>query len=478
MANRFDIHIVAIDRFTKVLRNINKSGSEAIRPFSMMGPRLRALGKEMHLDKLGKGMQVVSRAAIGMSRSLGNALGPLEQMLGIGVGGGIVGALAAAAAGAMYMTTRVAQVGFETKRTARTVNLSTDELQRMRGAFKLFGLDTEAADGELQQFTQTMQDALTGRNPAALATLMRRGIGFKFKADGTIDARAMLGDVADSLKNIQSPGAQMKMATDLGLVKMLPLLREGATAMKNLEDEAERLGVVLGPEAIARADRFTESLNRMKVAAEGLGKSIATSLMPALTYMMDGLSDRVSGTGSQAEKGWLDRTLAWLPQHMIQQSAKDTARWLFGGPPVLNGGRIGEAGSVGGGPATSWRTGPRSWSGVIPGAASAPSAFKTNADMAKAVALTPEEQRRADDYDASAANLRELRAEIARQKAIGKPDNLANAAVLQQELNRITHIIVEFKNAPPGTSATVVPTAGDGQSPARIVYSMPTDVNP
>ena len=60
MANNFEVRVRAIDDFTKTFRNLNDQASRAVRPLVNVHRQVGMLAREMHLDKMAKGMGVVS----------------------------------------------------------------------------------------------------------------------------------------------------------------------------------------------------------------------------------------------------------------------------------------------------------------------------------------------------------------------------------------------------------------------------------
>jgi hypothetical protein len=73
-------------------------------------------------------------------------------------------------------------------RTAGLIGVSTDDLQRYRGAAKLAGVDSAVLTRSLATLGDTLQDAQFGRNPQALIILNRLGISIKRNASGVIDS--------------------------------------------------------------------------------------------------------------------------------------------------------------------------------------------------------------------------------------------------------------------------------------------------
>ncbi|MGN6518662.1 MAG: hypothetical protein ACTHK2_04470 [Dokdonella sp.] len=284
---RFEVQVVALDKFTKTFRNLNDQASRAARPLVNTHRQVAMLAKEMHLDTMAKGMGKVSSAALTMTRTIGLSLGPLESALGLAGGVGIVGALGAAAVGVAKLGVNFAASGFEIVRTSQAVGVSTKFLQRMRGAAKLAGVEVGAVDDTIRGLGDTLQNARFGRDPTAYAVLNRLGIGIPMK-NGQVDQEAALEGVERALARISDPHVRDALADALHIPReALPLLLQGADAVKALGDRAEKLGLEQGPDSLKWSVDFTNSLNRMKAAIEGVGNQIGASLGPAATSTFD-----------------------------------------------------------------------------------------------------------------------------------------------------------------------------------------------
>ncbi len=460
MANKFEVQVVALDRFTKTFRNLNNQASKAARPLVNVHRQVGALAKEMHLDKVAKGMGKVSDAAVTLTRTLGLSLGPLESVMGAG---GIVGAILAAGGAAVALGVRFASAGFEVARTAQRIGVTTNDLQRYRGAARLAGLDSDDMTAAIANLGDTLQDAKFGRNPLALQMLNKFGLAIHTNRDGTIDTIATMRELAGVLQQVADPHVRAIIAGAFGMKEALPLLLQGPEAIERLAKEAEKLGVVQGPAALQWSTDFTNSLNLMKVAIDGAANSMGSRLVPTLTKGLDYLTGRVNestsgGHGKAAGGGIADfflagpRFLGWLGSSMLHGNVPTTAaqRRVTGQITDAPGALAGSA------------------------AATAPAKADTGLSAAETRSLTdftPAEMARQQADEDSPENRRELMREIQRTR------DPAARAVLEGEMNKIDqrlHLEVTFKNAPPGTTATVKPVAENAYAPTRISYSLPS----
>lgn len=457
MANKFEVQIVALDRFTKTFRDLNNRASKTARPLVNVQRQIGALAREAHLDKVAKGLGRVSDAAVTVGRTLGVSLGPLESILGMGAAGGIVGAVGAAGVAAVALGARFASAGFEVSRTSQLIGVGERDLQRYRGAARLAGVDQDALTQSLANLGTTLQDARFGRNITALQMLGKFGLPIHTDNAGVVDSVKTMRELADVLHDVTDPHVRQVIADAFGVRDALPLLVQGSKAIDDLASKSEALGTTKGHEALQWSIDFTNSLNRMQEAIRGTSDTLGAKLVPSLTRGMDYLTQMTEKSDknrlSTAGQG------AW---DMITSGPR-FLRWL--GSTALHGNipTTEEQRRV-----TGTITGPMPGRG--PAAGGKDSNGLSTAEHASLDDFTPEERARQQANEQSAENRRQLMAEIARTRDPG------NRAILQGELNKLdgrVQVEVAFKNAPAGTTATARSTT-NAYVPTRISYAMPT----
>lgn len=464
MANKFEVQVVALDRFTKTFRNLNDRASKAVRPLTNVQRQVGALAKEMHLDKAAKGLGKVSDAAVNLTRTLGLSLGPLESVLGIGAAGGIVGGLLAAGGAALGLGVRFASIGFEVSRTAQKLGVTTAELQGYRGAARLAGLDADVATAAISSLGDTLQDAKWGRNPLALQMLNKFGLALHTNRDGVIDTMATMRDLSGVLQNVADPHVAARVARAFGLEDALPLLRQGPEAIDKLTKSANDLGIVAGPQALQWSVDFTNSLNHMKVAIDGAANGLGARLVPALTSVMDTVTKGIEVKGFAGGAQNLFLTAMYGPLGQLY------ANWLSSGPKPTTAAQRTVSGQIGG----PLQQGPYAPSGAGAGVDTGMSAAAQNGGMSDQWHVDPAVQAERDRVAmgmvqselANSTNLND-RAALTRELAARRAGATTNTLTPQA-----VKVEVAFKNAPPGTTARSA--TENAYVPTRVSYSMPS----
>ena len=276
MGNKLQLTITAVDRATAVVRRINGNMGRLTQPVRQLGQSIRSLARETGIDKVGRGVLDVGRAAGDVTGKVMGLLGPL----GLIAGGGIL-------AGLVAMTLEWSHMGAEVSRTARGLDMQVGQLQSLRGAASVAGVGAQELTGGLKSLGDTLEDALYGRNQEALVVLNRLGIGIHHTADGSIDAARGVRDLSAAISGIKNVQVQGVIARTFGLEAVLPLLRQGPAAIAAYEAKVSQLGGVMSGQAVAAADQFQLSLSYLSVATQGVRNSIGAQLLPILQPLVD-----------------------------------------------------------------------------------------------------------------------------------------------------------------------------------------------
>jgi hypothetical protein len=133
----------------------------------------------------------------------------------------------------------------------------------------------------------------------------------------------------EGLQNMEEGAERTALASELlgGSAKELgALLNTSAEETKAMRDRVHELGGVMSDEAVKSAARYQDTLQDMKTAFSGLQRGIQSDFMPAITTVMEGLTDLFSGGGGieKINAGitmFVDKLVDALPQ-MIDTGAQ------------------------------------------------------------------------------------------------------------------------------------------------------------
>ena len=189
---------------------------------------------------------------------------------------------------------------------ARALNITTESLSGLGFAAQQSGSSAETLNAGLTRLNKTLGDAANGNKQAA-ALFDSLGISIKDAQGKVISADAALLQVASRFESYQDGAQEAAIATQLfgrsAGPELLALLNEGQGGIAALTDEAARLGVVVGGDAVAAAQAFSDNLDKLKAAGSGFATALTTAILPALNEFSTDAAEAAKNGGLLAEAG-------------------------------------------------------------------------------------------------------------------------------------------------------------------------------
>lgn len=187
--------------------------------------------------------------------------------------------------------TETSQAMADIGKTAGYLGITTSALQEMRYAAEKSGVTIDTLDDSLKELQIRAVDSLSGSGEAFDA-FNKLKVNPK-DALGRIRAPLdLLDEVADKLIKLPTQSERIwvvdSMFGDQGAM-MLKMLKGGSDGLAKLRVEARSLGHVLEGDAISKAEKFNQELNRMKAAFSGVVNALIQGIMPGLTQTMETL---------------------------------------------------------------------------------------------------------------------------------------------------------------------------------------------
>lgn len=229
---------------------------------------------------------------------------------------GITAALTAATKGAINTADEIGKM-------AQKIGTSVKDLSGLAYAGKL-------ADASLQD----LQVGFRGLNKAInenSESLQRLRID-RLNADNTLrSSYDVLLDVADAFAQAEDGAGKSAIAVDLfgkSGENLIPLLNQGRKGIEDQVKEGEKLGVVFGEQLAKQAEEFNDNLTRLKANLEGIGLTIANSVLPKLNELINKLSQFNDQYGDSIINA-IDSTLAKVGINMNPSSSAAIERSGF-----------------------------------------------------------------------------------------------------------------------------------------------------
>jgi hypothetical protein len=174
---------------------------------------------------------------------------------------------------------------------AGKLGITTEALTKLEYAAKLSDVSQQALEGGLKKLTVTLTNA---QDPASKAAQALSAIGLSASELIALPADQQLGRIGDALNTVENASQRAALAQKIfgkAGVDLLPVLAEGSAGIRQLGDEAQRLGVVISGDLAARAGLFNDQLDRLKSAAQGVGLAVADQLLEPLNGLTQKLID-------------------------------------------------------------------------------------------------------------------------------------------------------------------------------------------
>ena len=252
----------------------------------------------------------------GAQKKIGEELGGEEVGKSVGekIGSGIKAAIAAAGIGmaikaavdagkrAWEDINAVAQYGDQIEKTSQKVGLSTDAYQRWDYAMQISGSSMADCTVGLKTLTNTYDDAMSGTT-SAVEKFRRLGLEMDDLAGKSREE--IFGTVVNALQNVTDETDKAAIANDLfgrSGQNLMPMFNMTNDQLAKTMAEADKYGMVMSEDSVKAAAAFQDSLTKMQGTATGIKNRVFGALLPAVTTIMDGVSDSLAGIEGGTEK--------------------------------------------------------------------------------------------------------------------------------------------------------------------------------
>lgn len=243
-----------------------------------------AAAKKRVADAVKKGVDEAAKAdAAARAKILAgwkSTAGAIGKAIAAGIGAAIGGAT-----GVFALVDRTTADLDARAKAARSSGLSGAAFQRLSFAARRGGASEEQLGAGFRFYNKQLQDARSGTGGDGLRAALG-GIGLSLRELRDLNPEQQLGAIADALQQVSDPAARAaKLAAIFGEEagpKLASTLEGGSAGLRELGDEAERLGVVLGDDALSQAEAFQDSVTNLKAQLQGLLVQGVGALIPVV----------------------------------------------------------------------------------------------------------------------------------------------------------------------------------------------------
>ncbi|XAG86648.1 hypothetical protein MRM63_16385 [bacterium 19MO03SA05] len=244
-----------------------KASDEAVRHFSA-----RTDQSSTSVNKLSKETTAATSEFAGLNSTLKGLAGGFAALLG---------------AGAMKsMFTQQALLIDQTAKHADKIGITTEALTQLRYASELTGVGSSNLDTALQRMTRRLagSDANTGLSAEV------KELGLDLKTLQAMSPDEQLAAIADGFKNVESQATRVKLAFrffDTEGVGMVNMLANGSAGLREMQAEADRVGVTLNRIDAAKIEAANDAIFRASEVTRALKQSLVVEAAPSVEKLAD-----------------------------------------------------------------------------------------------------------------------------------------------------------------------------------------------
>lgn len=241
------------------LKNLTKETSK----FTQAGEKLQSVGGKM--SEIGQKGMVVTKALAG-------------------AGAAMVGMAAKSAKAADDITTLSKQTG-----------LSVEEIQKFKYASEIVDVPLETLTGSMAKLTKNMASAQNGSKNVK-AAFDELGVSYLDNEGKLRSNQDVFNEVIAALSKMENDTQRDALAMQIfgkSAQDLNPLILGGADALKELGNEAEAAGLILDQEALDKANKFQDAMDKLKATTDGQFNKIGAEIAEALLPMLENLSGKL-----------------------------------------------------------------------------------------------------------------------------------------------------------------------------------------
>lgn len=197
--------------------------------------------------------------------------------------------MVAAVAGMRRMFNNAVSLATELKTMSLRTGIAVDDLSRLRVAAALSNTSFHSVTRAISIFNRQVTEAASGSDEAQkrLKKVGIEGDALRRALNNPIEGLKLVGDKLAQLPTQAARAAKAQAAFGSQARLVIPLLGQEGKAIQALLDEADRLGVVLGPRFAERADEFENALKKINFLSEALAINFAEELLPPITDVLE-----------------------------------------------------------------------------------------------------------------------------------------------------------------------------------------------
>lgn len=208
--------------------------------------------------------------------------------------------IAASIGEAVHMFDEFTEHAEQMKLTAEQTGLAVEQFSRLEFAAKQTGVASEQLSAGLKIFARYATEA-AGGSSTYVETFKAIGVSVKDASGNMRPMSDLLSEVADKFATYQDGTAKAALAQQLfgrAGAELIPLLDQGSKGIKEYGATFDKLGGTITKTTAEDAEKFRMKMNEVHALITGVGQTIMTDMLPALTDLMGSFTN--AGVGARS----------------------------------------------------------------------------------------------------------------------------------------------------------------------------------
>ena len=211
----------------------------------------------------------------------------------------------AAAVGMAAMVSKASENADELQKLSDTTGMSAEKLQELRYVGSAVGVDLDTMVSAQSKLIKSMSAAQSGTKAQADA-FRELGISVTDSNGNLRDSNTVFQEAITKLGQMKNPTEQSAAAMKIfgkSAMELNPLIRAGGDQIAALTEEAQKSGAIMSNETVAQLDAFGDSIDALKLSAQGMAGSFTALLLPALNGLTGLLGNLAVALNSALKTG-------------------------------------------------------------------------------------------------------------------------------------------------------------------------------
>jgi len=183
---------------------------------------------------------------------------------------------------------------------AGKTGIAVEQLTAMEYALNFSDATLENYTDGLQKLTVNMVASIEG-NKDLSSTFQKLGVSVVDAQGNVRQSKDVFLDAAEAISKMEDGAVKTDLAMKLfgksAGPELIPFLNQGKTGIKELTDEAQRMGAVISTDMANQSAQFNDSMAKMGYAAKGAWNVLAGELLPTLNAVTEGMKKASTDTG-------------------------------------------------------------------------------------------------------------------------------------------------------------------------------------